>query len=305
MKIIPISILTLALGTLPAWATAQQQQDPQQQQQQPGQQQQMEQQQQQQQKFLSEARIDGKVRSLQDDSITIGVAGTEIELRADQQQLEGLSEGDVVETTAIPLPEAQQVTPMAEVDQQQRQQLQQQQQQQPLEAVVPGEGENMDRADEAQVPRRGTDHDEREARIPGEQNQQQEQETQIPGQQQHDQDRDQEAVLPGQQDQQHERDQETRIPGQQQQDQQRQQDNNDNGEAEALLPGQDEYVLSGTVTQVQDNIVQFQTEQHGELSFQMDEQQAQDLEQGQEYMIQLSQLPDEAEQWKARDIQQL
>lgn len=76
-------------------------------------------------KSMGQAKIEGKVQQVGQEDLTLSVAGSEVKLSADKQQLQGLKEGDKVQVTAVPLPEAEQITAMQQATPTQRQQAQQ------------------------------------------------------------------------------------------------------------------------------------------------------------------------------------
>ncbi len=115
--------LSLGVLFLGAPITVQAQQQPQQEQQQPEQQQQA---QQQQKKQLKQARLEGKVKQVGQQELTLSVAGSELSLQAQEQDLQGVQQDDIVQVTAVPLPEAQQVTQMQQATPEQRQKAQSQ-----------------------------------------------------------------------------------------------------------------------------------------------------------------------------------
>lgn len=109
MKSLGAIALALAVGAGPAWAaeTAQSTKPPQQAQQKS--------------KPLGQAHIEGKVQDVSQDELTLRVAGSEVKLSADKQQLQGVQEGDNVSVTAVPLPEAKQITAYQQASPKERQ----------------------------------------------------------------------------------------------------------------------------------------------------------------------------------------
>ncbi len=188
MKILGAFLFSTMLATSPAWAEGSKEYKSQQtQQQSPSEQQQAQQQQGQ---HSEQAKIEGKVQQVGQEELTLSVAGTEVSLEADQQQLQGIEEGDSVQVTAVPLPEAESMKSAQQASPEERQKAQEQ-------------GSKS---------------------------------------------------------------------------------------------------LSGTVEQIQQDIVTLKTQQ-GSQKIKVDQRQAQSLQQGQEYIFELSSAPDEAKTWRAEQVE--
>lgn len=124
MKSLGAIAIALTIGAGPAWAADQpSSQPPQQSTSQP---QQQTQQQDQMREPLTQAKIEGKVQRVSKDELTLSVAGSEVKLSAEKQQLQGVREGDNVQVTAVPLPEANKVTAFQQATQKDRQKAREQ-----------------------------------------------------------------------------------------------------------------------------------------------------------------------------------
>jgi hypothetical protein len=228
MRVLGAIVVGLTLAVSPALADelqqrGQQQQQPQHQQQdrqgqqtgQPGLGQEQQAGQLGQQQQIRELQIDGRVERVGQEQITLNVAGEEITLQAERQHLQGLSEGDMVRATAVPVPEVEEVMPAPGA------QPGQQQQQQP-----------------------GLQQEQR-----GQQN---------PGQQQAAADRDKADKM-----------------------------------------------VTGRVQSVEQDRVTIITEDQQQRFVRVDQQQADQLQAGQEYQFQLTQIPAQAEQWRLTNIERI
>lgn len=101
------TVFGVALLAAPAFA----QQSAQQPQQQQQQQQQGQQQTQQMRQGEQPSQMTGTVKKLGDKEVTLDVAGQDVKVQVDKQQVEGLQEGQRVQVTAVPFPEAQSIEP--------------------------------------------------------------------------------------------------------------------------------------------------------------------------------------------------
>jgi hypothetical protein len=101
-------IFGVTLMSTPAWAQSQQQQQKQQKQ---SQQQEKMQQKQQQQAQSQPSQMTGTVQGIEGQTLTLDVAGQEVKVQGEQQQLQGLQEGQRVQVTAVPFPEAESIEP--------------------------------------------------------------------------------------------------------------------------------------------------------------------------------------------------
>ncbi len=70
---------------------------------------------------IEETRIEGMVQDVGQDALTLAVAGSTVEFQADQRQLQGIERGDVVQVTAVPLPEVESVKTMQQATRTERQ----------------------------------------------------------------------------------------------------------------------------------------------------------------------------------------